>query len=72
MKKLKIKTLSEFITEIGDIEAGKLFGVTERGASTWRRHERVPAPRMAAHIIYITGGVLAWDSIYGHLLIGNG
>lgn len=63
-----MKTLPEFIDEVGDEAAADLFGVKPRCAAGWRRGERRPRPMVALRIIAESrthpAGPLTWDGIY--------
>jgi hypothetical protein len=61
---VKTTTLPEFIAELGDSEAARLFGVPERTVQSWRRRERFPRPAMASRIIDVAGGRLNMGGIY--------
>lgn len=61
---MSIQTLPEFIAELGDSKAARLFGVTERAVQSWRRRERLPRPAMAARIIEAAAGRVSMAGIY--------
>lgn len=58
------KTLPEFITEIGDAEAARLFQAPMRTIQSWRRRERTPRPAQAPMIIEASGGRVTYEGIY--------
>lgn len=60
--------LSEYITQIGDKAAAKLFGISERVAQSYRNKERRPRPERARHIIEASGGKVDWNGIYAQPL----
>ena len=63
-----MKTLPQFIYEVGDEPAADLFGVKVRTVAGWRRGERRPRPQRARKIIAATArhpsGPVGWDGIY--------
>lgn len=61
---IKFMTLSDYIKEVGDAEAGRLFGVGERTAASWRRGERRPRPEKAREIVVATGGKVSFSDCY--------
>ena len=58
------KTLPDFITEIGDAEAARLFRAPMRTIQSWRRRERTPRPSQATMIIEASGGRVTYEGIY--------
>jgi len=56
--------LSVFIQKKTDDVSAKLFGVTKRTASSWRRMERAPSPMQSLKIIERSEGVVDWKGIY--------
>lgn len=58
-------TLSEFIVEIGDVAASRLFGVKLRTIQSWRRRERYPRPDQAHEIVRLAGGKVDYAGIFG-------
>lgn len=58
------KTLPDFITEIGDAEAARLFRSPMRTIQSWRRRERTPRPSQATMIIEASGGRVTYEGIY--------
>lgn len=62
---MKTISLSEFIAEIGDEEAGRLFGVSARAAKSWRLRDRYPRPETADRIVVRTSGRVTHEGIYG-------
>lgn len=63
--------LATFIESIGDKEAARLFGVTERAAASWRRGERSPKKEHAQTIVVATDGQVSFEDIYGALKLAN-
>lgn len=59
------RTLPEFIAEIGDTEAARLFDAELRTVQAWRRRERWPRPETAQQMVAVSGGRLTMDGIYG-------
>ena len=57
-------TLPEYICEVGDREAARLFGVSVRAVESWRRGERVPRPETAARIVKATKGRVDYSGCY--------
>lgn len=43
--------LPEYIAEMGDDKAARLFGVTKRTAMSWRLRDRFPRPAQAEVIV---------------------
>lgn len=58
-------TLPEFIREIGDGPAAKLFGVKVRTVQSWRRREAYPYPRNAHQVVEACAGKVDYEGIYG-------
>jgi len=56
--------LSSYIEKLGDEKAAKLFGVKERTVASWRRGERIPAPKTAKKIVRVAKGDLTLDDVY--------
>ncbi len=56
--------LPDFIKSMGDAEAARLFGVTERAVMSWRLGDRQPRPATASQIIAASKGRLNWQDIY--------
>jgi len=56
--------LSDYIAQIGDSAAARLFGIPERTAKSYRNGERLPRPGKALQIIDATGGKVDWAGIY--------
>ena len=56
--------LSDYITQHGDSECSKRFGVKERTVASWRRGERTPRPAQARKIISGSGGDVSMSDIY--------
>ena len=56
--------LAVFIQKHSDEVAAELFGVKKRTVSSWRRLERVPAPRQSLNIIEKSEGAIDWEGIY--------
>lgn len=44
-------TLPEYIAQMGDEKAGRLFGVETRTAMSWRLRSRIPRPKQAEVIV---------------------
>lgn len=59
-----MKTLPEFIAEIGDAKAAELFNVKERTAASWRRLENYPRATKAQEIVSILKGEISMAGIY--------
>lgn len=59
------QTLPDFIAEIGDPEAARLFDAELRTVQAWRRRERFPRPEKAQQMVAVSGGRLTMDGIYG-------
>lgn len=60
-----MKTLPQFIADIGDAQAAALFDVKERTAMAWRLRERYPRPEKANEIVEKTEGEVSFEGIYG-------
>jgi len=64
-----MKTLKDFIKELGDEKSGKLFEVKTRTALSWRLGQREPRPDQARLIVKKTArhriGPVTMDGIYG-------
>lgn len=56
--------LDQFIEEIGDDAAAKLFDVKPRTAASWRRGERKPRPEKAREIVKTLKGRVPLEGIY--------
>lgn len=56
--------LSDYIAQIGDVAAARLFGIPERVVKSYRLGERAPRRDRAAKIIEATGGKVDWAGIY--------
>lgn len=56
------KTLSSFITEIGEEKAAEIGQVTIRAIQAYRRHERTPRPEVAQR--FVDTGEVTWEGIY--------
>jgi len=64
-----MKTLKEFLTDLGDAEAAELIGgVTRRTVAAWRRGERRPRTAKAARIVEVAKshptGPVSYAGIY--------
>lgn len=57
-------TLSEFIAEVGDEAAARLFGVATRTAAAYRRGEREPSTAKAREIVAAAGGRLTFEDCF--------
>lgn len=56
--------LDQFIEEIGDEAAAKLFDVKPRTVASWRRGERKPRPDKAIEIVKTLRGKIPLEGIY--------
>lgn len=56
--------LPEYIRQIGDEAASRLFCVSERRVRSWRYGARLPKPATALEIERITGGRVTVAEIY--------
>jgi hypothetical protein len=57
--------LREYLTAIGDAQAAKLFGISERAARSYRYGVRTPKPATARQIVRRSKGALSMQDIYG-------
>jgi hypothetical protein len=55
--------LVEYIEQIGDAKAAKLWNVEERTVQSWRLRERTPRPNHAARIVETSP--VTYEGIYG-------
>jgi len=62
------KTLPEFISIVGDVEAARLFDVKERTAKSWRLRARFPQQPKSEEIVVATAshehGPVTFEGIY--------
>lgn len=54
--------LPEYIAQMGDAKAAKLFGVSERTVMSWRLRDRIPRPTQAKNIV--SKSPVTMDGIY--------
>src|SRR5690554_1818601 len=57
-------TLPEYIEQVGDAAAARLFRVKPRTAMAWRLGERHPRPAKAAEIVRVLGGAVTFEGCY--------
>jgi hypothetical protein len=57
-------TLSEYITQIGDDKAAKLFDIDVRVAKSYRLKERQPKPQKAMEMVRKLKGAITLEEIY--------
>lgn len=55
-------TLPDYIAQMGDEKAARLFGVETRTAVSWRLRERMPRPRQAK--VIVERSPVTMDGIY--------
>ena len=59
-------TLSEYIRDIGEPAAVRLFGVSIYAVRSWKHGLRSPRPAKANEIVAITNGKVTLSDIYRH------
>ena len=56
--------LSDYIKQVGEHHAAKLFGVSVYAIKSWRYGQRAPRPDKANEIVAATGGAVTLSGIY--------